>query len=515
MSNPSHFGPGRNAPFGAGPPTLVVVAGPQVGRVVTVLGEVVIGRAKSAELSIDDSTISRRHARVFPTSQGYYVFEDLGSKNGSRINGSPTKRARLEAGDEIRIGSHIVLNFAPSETSEDQAAHRRRLEAVGRVGTGVAHDLNNMLGAILASVDFLAQIPCECKDSEQAEEVKSCLSDIRIALVHAGELTQGIMRFVRGKSRQHELVDISNLCVEVLHLLRHTFDSSICIEQQIIPGQTILGDPAELHLVLMNLCLNARDAMPQGGTLLVKVAAANSTSKVLLDVPTVQVVITDTGIGMDESTRAQIFEPFFTTKPQGVGFGIGLATTLQVIEAHGGKVDVISAPNTGTTFRLFFPLMHESERVIEVHEERDSSPKLLGDSGATLLLADDEDVVRRSVSRLLRHAGYHVLEVSDGEQAIEAFMASHPRPDLTILDLDMPKLSGLQTQRMIHNIDPGARLLFLSGHDYGTHPECDALPDHVGYLRKPCDGKLLLTTISRLIASTPFLSDSEEHTVTE
>ncbi len=519
MTTPSRQVPANNgrAAFGSGPACLVMIAGPQIGQIVKVLGEVVIGRSTSVEFSIKHSTISRRHARIIPTLDGHYVFDDLDSKNGSQINGIPTKSARLEFGDELQLGSCILLKFTPSELSENHAANRRRLEAVGRVGAGVAHDLNNMLGAISASVDFLAQIPCS--NSDHTPEVADCLSDIRTALAHAGELTQGIMLFVRGESRPHEAVDISSLCTDVLRLLKHTFDSSIHIEREIAPDQVVFGDQAELHLVLMNLCLNARDAMPHGGTL--RLTVTGTTSKAMpgrehRDVPCVQVEIEDTGIGMDEATRARIFEPFFTTKPQGVGFGIGLTTTLQVLEAHGSHADVRSAPNAGTTFRLFFPLMDEARRkVVEVSKDGDVGPKSRRGSGANILLADDEDVVRRSLSRLLRHAGYHVQEVKNGVEAVDAFNASHPRPDLTILDLDMPRLNGVQTRRMIHSIDPGARLLFLSGNDYGGHPEYDMSPDHIGYLRKPCDGKLLLATIEQLLGTTPLFPDVEEHTSTE
>ena len=494
-----------------------MLAGPQVGRVLKVTGEVVIGRSPNVEFSINDSSVSRRHARLTTTRDGHYVFEDLDSKNGSLINGIPTKTSRLEFGDEIQIGSHVVLTFVPSESYEEQIAHRRRLEAVGRVGSGIAHDLNNMLGAISASVDFLAQIPCN--NIDQSREVEHCLSDIRAALTHAGELTLGIMLFVRGKSRPREAVDISSLCGEVLRLLIHTFDRTIRIEQDIVPNQVVFGDRAELHLVLMNLCLNARDAMPHGGTLRLTVARANTHAALrreLRDVPRVQVVIEDNGIGMDETTRARIFEPFFTTKPQGVGFGIGLTTTLQVIEAHGGQVDVRSAPNVGTSFHLHFPLIDESEtKVVEVRDEGDIDSTSLADSGANILLVDDEDIVRRSLSRLLRRAGYRVVEANDGLKAVETFAAAQPPPDLTILDLDMPNLNGVQAHRMILDIDPRARVLFVSGQDHGTHSEGDMLPCHVGFLRKPCNGEQLLATVRRMLRCTRILEEEEDHTVTE
>jgi signal transduction histidine kinase/ActR/RegA family two-component response regulator len=489
-----------------GPARLIVMEGPQAGQKFKIDGDVVLGRAIDATIVLEDPEVSRSHARITRNPVGAYVLEDLGSRNGTLINGVPIQTQFLVFGDKIQVGPNVVILFAPFDPIEDQLLQRQRLEALGRVGAGVAHDLNNMLGAISASIDFLGKLPPN--RSVAAHEVKDSVADIRTALQQASELARGILKFARGRSRGHALVDISVLCQEVIRLARHTFDRAIVIDQDITPNLVVSGDQAELHQVIMNLCLNARDAMPTGGRLRIRAKLKNIEASGRAQVA---IAIEDSGSGMDAATRGRIFEPFFTTKPDGAGFGLGLSTVREVVSMHGGQVDVESEIGKGTSFFLHLPASAGQPMPVRItggHRELRPRPAAC----ALILLVDDEEVVRRSTARLLRQAGHQVLEAPGGKEAAELFLNAERRPDLVILDLDMPHLNGEQTQRLLLNIDPKARILFMSGHDDFIRENSASIGSAAAYLRKPCNVALLLSTVSDVLHPERLNESEDERT---
>ena len=486
-----------------GPARLIVLEGPQAGQKFKIDGDVILGRAIDSTIVLEDPEVSRSHVRITRSDVGAYVIEDLGSRNGTTINGVPLQKQFLSFGDKIQVGPRVLILFAPFDPIEDQLLQRQRLEALGRVGAGVAHDLNNMLGAISASIDFLGRLPAD--RTVGAPDVKDSIADIRTALGQASELARGILKFARGRSRGHALVDLSVVCQEVLRLAHHTFDRAIVLEQAIDPNLIVSGDQAELHQVIMNLCLNARDAMPSGGTLRLRAELADAIGE---ERARVRIAITDSGTGIDPATRARIFEPFFTTKPEGAGFGLGLSTVREVINMHGGDVEVQSAPGKGTSFFIYLPAsMGQPQPVRITSGHRDLRPT--AGTTAQILLVDDEEVVRRSTARLLRQAGHEVLEAPGGKEATQIYANADRYPDLVILDLDMPFLNGEQTQRVILSIDPTARILFMSGHEDFVRDNSSSVGKAVGYLRKPCNVTLLLSTVSDVLR-TDRLEEYEE-----
>jgi two-component system cell cycle sensor histidine kinase/response regulator CckA len=496
-----------------GPARLITIAGSQAGRKFKIGDLAVIGRAGDAAVTLEDPEVSRNHARISKSELGAYLLEDLGSKNGTQVNGLPITRHLLSFGDKIQIGPHVMLLFAPFDPIEDQMLQRQRLEALGRVGAGVAHDLNNMLGAIGASIDYLGRLPEDCALS--SEEVRECFADIRLAAGQASELTRGILKFARGRAQAHSPVDLSGLCNDVMRLIRHTFDRAIQIDAKIHPGLTVRGDQAELHQVLMNLCLNARDAMVHGGVLRVSASAVTPSSHQLPKdlnsvLPYLVLCVEDTGIGMDEATRARAFEPFFTTKREGAGFGLGLATVKEVVAFHGGQIQIESTEGKGTRFLVFLPLQRtrqEANHITAGHEVPSSqSPRGL------ILLVDDEEVVRRSFARLLRQAGHQVIEAPDGVRAIDLYTQAVPRPNLVILDLDMPVLTGEETQERLLAVDSRVRILFVSGHDEPTRESAVHARGALGFLRKPCQVQVLLGAVSDSLGRSWGAGDHEERT---
>lgn len=496
-----------------GPARLIAIAGSQAGRKFKIGDHAVIGRSMDASVTLEDAEVSRNHARISKSDLGAYLLEDLGSKNGTQVNGMPVTRHLLSFGDKIQVGPRVLLLFAPFDPVEDQLLQRQRLEALGRVGAGVAHDLNNMLGAIGASIDYLSKLPSERTLSD--EEVRECCEDIRLAAAQASELTRGILKFARGRAQAHAPVDLSGLCSDVMRLIRHTFDRAIQIESKIYPGLSVRGDQAELHQVLMNLCLNARDAMPRGGVLRVSASAIAPGTEDLPEplnpeVPHLVLSVEDTGVGMDQATRARIFEAFFTTKREGAGFGLGLATVKEVVAFHGGQIRIDSEEGKGTRFLLYLP-MHvpgnePRTKVTGAHEPLQTSPRGL------ILLVDDEEVVRRSFARLLRQAGHVVIEASDGVKAVETYRKASPRPNLVILDLDMPVLSGEETQERLLDVDPHVRILFVSGHDEPSRESAVHARGALGFLRKPCKVQVLLGAVSEALGGVEGLHEHEERT---
>jgi len=476
---------------------LIVMEGPQAGQKFKIDGDVVLGRAIDSGVVLEDPEVSRSHVRITRTHTGAYLIEDMGSRNGTQVNGVPIQNQYLVFGDKIQVGPRVLILFAPFDPIEDQLLQRQRLEALGRVGAGVAHDLNNMLGAISASIDFLGRLPAERPVG--SGEVKDSIADIRTALVQASELARGILKFARGRSRGHALVDLSVVCQEVIRLAHHTFDRAILLEQEVAPDLIVSGDQAELHQVIMNLCLNARDAMPSGGTLRVRAGlvagAAGERAQVCI-------AIEDTGTGMDPVTRARIFEPFFTTKPEGAGFGLGLSTVREVVNMHGGQVQVDSVQGRGTSFFIYLPASSGQPQPVRITSgHRDLRPQ--SGNCARILLVDDEGAGRRSTARLLRQAGHEVLEAPGGKEATQLYANSERYPDLVILDLDMPHLNGEQTQRVLLSIDPEARILFMSGHEDFVRESSSSIGSAAGYLRKPCSVALLLSTVSSVLDAQP------------
>ena len=264
----------------------------------------------------------------------------------------------------------------------------------------------------------------------------------------------------------------------------------------------------------MNLCLNARDAMPRGGVLRVSASAITPGSEPLpeplnAEVTHLVLCVEDTGVGMDEATRARIFEAFFTTKREGAGFGLGLATVKEVVAFHGGQIRIESEEGKGTRFLVYLPLHeagHEPRKVTGAHETQ------LPSSRGLILLVDDEEVVRRSFARLLRQAGHNVVEAADGVKAVELYRQAFPRPNLVILDLDMPVLSGEETQDRLLRLDPNVRILFVSGHDEPTRESAVHARGALGFLRKPCKVQVLLGAVSEALGGAEAHVDHEERT---
>jgi signal transduction histidine kinase/CheY-like chemotaxis protein len=489
-----------------GPARLVVLAGAEVGRKFTIDRSAVLGRSIDCTITLDDPEVSRKHAEVRRGAGSSFVLEDYRSRNGTWLNGVPVSgKTSLSFGDRIQLGSRVVLLFTHRDPAEEDQQQRARLEAIGRLGAGIAHDFNNMVGAMMASLDYLKRLP-EARTLGESD-VQDCLTDMQAAARRAADLTPRLLSFARGGQAEHARADISVLCAEVVQLLRRTLDRSIRIEAEVAPGLVVMGDRAELHQLLMNLCLNARDAMVEGGTLTVRASLVPAQQLAHMPLrsssqPLLMLAVQDTGVGMEEATRERIFEPFFTTKRHGGGYGVGLATVKEVVTSHGGHIDVESAPGRGSAFRIYLPAVVPARRNAQPTQKAPTAPRETPTS-ARVLLADDEEVLRRSLGRVLKLGGHEVLHAVDGADAVRVYTTASPRPQLVMLDLDMPNVGGEQAFEQLREIEPAVRVLFVTGHSDDAREKRLRARGAVGFVHKPCRAETLLEEVERALHPTP------------
>lgn len=491
---------------------LTVLEGRVAGRKFKIEDTATIGRSPDASVMLDEPEVSRIHARLSRDGSDGFVIEDLQSKNGVSVNGVRVQRRVLAFGDRIRVGPSVLLEFSGFDAVEEHIVQRQRFEAIGRLGVGIAHDLNNVLAALDAGAAYLRELPADRELGDA--EVRECIADLALASARASELTRGILSFARGRGSEHAPVDLSVLVNEVVRMLRHTLDQSIRIQPSVQPNVVVHGSHSELHQVILNLCLNARDAMPDGGLLSIS-AGMSSDPPPEAGFPAGRGVATlsvaDSGTGMDAETQRRIFDPFFTTKREGAGYGVGLATVREIVSLHSGHIALESALGRGSSFTVFLPLFEADRIRLSGTEERlpPATRRPSNSLSTSILLVDDEQIVRRSVARLLRQAGFDVTESEDGAEAIARY--SRKRFDLVVLDLDMPGLDGEQTQTRLLQLDPSVRVVFASGHVDPKREAAVRARGALAFLQKPFALDTLVA-IAREVLNDDFAGDIEEPT---
>jgi two-component system cell cycle sensor histidine kinase/response regulator CckA len=343
---------------------------------------------------------------------------------------------------------------------EAQLLQSQKLQTIGALAGGVAHDFNNLLTAILGHASVLAtEFP---KDSDGASSVETILS----AADRASQLTRQLLNFARPGEPRREIVDLHKTLAEVVGLLRHTIDKRILVE--VVPGAAdghVEADPGQMFQVLLNLTLNAKDAMPEGGLLSLRTASQEDWFCVSVE---------DTGHGIPVELRSRIFEPFFTTKGPARGAGMGLPVALGIVQAHGGRLEVESIEGKGTKFHVWLPLLRPRQGC-------DPQPEVEAHRGkGTVLVVDDEDVVRLVAVRMLRGLGYETLCAGGGREAVDLFRANCHEIDIVLLDLILPDLNGLACLAELRVIEPNVRVILSSG--YGLEGNIDA---STVFLQKP------------------------------
>jgi len=336
---------------------LVCVAGPDLGRVFRAgTQDLVIGRGSTTGIGLQAIDVSRRHARIAWTEDGF-TLEDLNSANGTFVNGAAIHGAvPLAIGDRIQVGGSTILVFTHYDELEARMLQLQKLEAMGQLVGGIAHDFNNALMVVLSNLGYV-----EDRMSRADTDLREAIEDIKQAASSASTLARRLLSFGRREAASTDLVSIAPIAESVAAMVQRTVGDRIQYVVAVDPAADVRGSADDLQQVLLNLCLNARDAIPETGrvTIRAKVTHLERGAALALHLPGggeyVELTVSDTGVGMDEATLAHAFEPFFTTKPADVGTGLGLAMVHNIVRQHGGAVQVESAIGRGTTFRMLLP----------------------------------------------------------------------------------------------------------------------------------------------------------------
>jgi PAS domain S-box-containing protein len=397
--------------------------------------------------------------------------------------------------------SMIARDISRERQLEESVREAQKMEAVGRLAAGVAHDFNNILSAILSFAYVAAD---ELAESGKARHE---LQEIIAAGKRAAALTQQLLAFGRKQVLRPSVVDVDEALERLLPMLKRLVGEHILVTLSLGRGPLrVKVDPTHLEQVLMNLVINARDAMENGGHLSIDcsfLSVADTQSSTLLKLPLgpyVAIAVSDTGSGMDSETQAHVFEPFFTTKPAGQGTGLGLATVFGIMKQSGGSVHVESTPGRGSAFTVFFPSSREA--LSELSEGSDRGQRELAGSGVgVVLVADDEAVVRQVVSTVLRRAGYVVLDAAGPVEALALAREYREPIDLLLTDAVMPHSSGKELADRLSELRPGVRVIYMSGYtdrDIVHHGVLDA---EVNFLPKPITPAPLLDLVARVLGA--------------
>jgi PAS domain S-box-containing protein len=406
--------------------------------------------------------------------------------------------------DDPSVGA-IVNNYrdvTDRRILEEQVILSQKMEAIGRLAGGVAHDFNNILTAIGGYSDLLlADLPPDDRRRHDVEEIHQ-------ATERAAALTQQLLAFSRRQVLQPKVINLNGLVPDIEKMLRRLIGEDILFATVLHPSLgNVRADPGQLEQVIVNLAVNARDAMLDGGRLTIETRNVELDEAYTAEHPAVKpgryvmLAVTDTGVGMDEETKARIFEPFFTTKVRGKGTGLGLATVYGIVQQTGGHIWPYSEPGRGTTMRVYLPRV--DARADPIERPRDAAPETLRGS-ETILVVEDEAPVRAVTRQLLERNGYTVLEAPDGPAALALVdgEAGGRHIDLLLTDVIMPGMSGRELAAQLNARRPNVRVLFMSGYTDDAVVRHGMLEPGLAYLEKPFRPTALLRKVRRVLLET-------------
>ncbi|HEX2611231.1 MAG TPA: ATP-binding protein, partial [Gemmatimonadales bacterium] len=390
------------------------------------------------------------------------------------------------------IGGVVINEDVTDQRAREQAERQQseqlqqtqRMEAVGRLAGGIAHDFNNLLTGILSYSDLILQ------ELRPSDPLREDVEQIRDAAQRAAGLTRQLLAFSRRQLLNPRVVSLNLTVTELEPMFRRLLGPEVTLETSLDPELgNIVVDPGQLEQVLLNLILNARDAMRAGGQV-----SLTTTNAELNGEAYVAIRVSDTGVGMEEEIQPRIFEPFFTTKHTGAGRGLGLSTVYGIVEQSGGRISVESVPGQGATFTIYFPRHWGMEPAIGTATQQ--MPQV---GTETLLLVEDEAAVRSSVRRLLEWHGYTVLEARNGAEALRVYEAHAEDIDLVLTDVVMPEMGGHELIERLRQRYPEVRVLFMSGYAERALTNDGSIPAGTGYLEKPFTVETLMRRLREVL----------------
>jgi PAS domain S-box-containing protein len=409
--------------------------------------------------------------------------------------------ARAFRADDGRVLYYdcIVEDVTERRQLGEQLRHAQKMEAVGCLAGGVAHDFNNLLTIVIGYSDLLL------KKLTASDGMRSPVEEIRKAAERAASLTRQLLAFSRKQMLQPQILDLNSLLTNVDEMLRRMIGEDIELSTHLPSGLgRVKADPGQIEQVIMNLAVNARDAMPQGGQLTLEAANVElgpsyaRSHESVLPGHYVMIAMSDTGIGMDAETQAHIFEPFFTTKEQGKGTGLGLATVYGIVKQSGGSIRVYSEPGRGTTFKVYLPQIDQSVQVIA---PTNAPADALSRGSETILLAEDEEALRSLVRGVLESTGYQVLETKGANDALEVGERHRKHIHLLLTDVVMPQMSGAELVKHLVRLHPETKVLYMSGYADHAVVHHGVLDPSTAFLQKPFTPDALALKVREVLDS--------------
>lgn len=392
----------------------------------------------------------------------------------------------------------ILQGFAQDITDRIQMQERiqkmQKMDAIGQLAGGIAHDFNNQLAGIMGFSDLLLRQLDEPK-------LRKFAASILKSAKRSSDLTKKLLAFARKGKYQRRPVNIHDVISETVAILSHTIDKRIEIEQRLTAKQTIVnGDPSQLQNALLNMGLNARDAMPEGGTLTFETSIRKSKkpfitySGSLTEGTYLQIAVKDTGTGMSEEVKAHLFEPFYTTKEVGKGTGMGLAAVYGTVHNHGGGIDLTSSPENGTTFSLIFPIVKGDSA-----EDKDELQQTPSTGPLNIMIVEDEPIIRELLEELLKDEGHHIVSAVNGREAVEMYRKLCKEIDVVILDFIMPEMNGRDCFNELREIRSDVRVLLASGFSIDSETRSMFEEGIFGFIQKPFDKHSLMGALQKIM----------------
>ncbi len=432
----------------------------------------------------------------------YYESENKNiTRDGKEVYISWRNQPIRDANGKIKEIMSIGADITKIRELEKELLQAKKLEAIGTLAGGIAHDFNNILGGIMGYLSLLK------RQHDVHDEHYKILEKLESSAVRASDLVKQILAFSRRGKYESREVDVNERVQNVLDILEHSIPKKVLCQLHLEENlPVVMGDPSQIEQAIMNTCLNAIQAMPEGGVLRVRTTLkrAEALPENLFDggkaETYIEISISDTGVGMDSSTRDHIFEPFFTTKSVGEGTGLGLSTVYGIIKNHQGGITVESEVGKGSTFKLYFPA---AERLLKKEKQEPIGHFNETQAKGTILVVDDEGVFRDMLRDVLEYLGYRVFLAKDGKEGLDVFQEHKDEIDLVILDMNMPVMDGKELFRELKRIDPHIRALLSTG--FALDQQVRGLMEEgvLGFIQKPFRIEEISTAIHNLLTLYP------------